>query len=140
MAGNFRKCKWCGGIFNFMGNQYCPNCLKQMDEDFTKVRKFVYENPNARVDDIAEETEVEPKMIMFFLREGRLELRQLDGSLTCEKCGAPIATGKLCHKCAQEMSGVLESTLPKQEKPQRPQVDITKKSKLHVNVTKGKEG
>jgi hypothetical protein len=114
-----------------------------MDEDFTKVRKFVYENPNARVEDIEEETEVDSKTIMFFLREGRLSLREPDGSIRCEQCGAPITTGKLCHKCAHNMSGVLERSIPRQEEPQKPQksqIDISKRSKLHVNVTNGKEG
>lgn len=137
---NFRKCKMCGSIFNFMGKPICPNCLKKMDEDFAKVRKFIYENPNARVEEISEETGVEPKMIMQFLREGRLELKVADGSITCEKCGVPISSGRLCHTCSQSLAGNMASVLPKSPVQQKQKPRVTdSKSKLHVSVSKGKE-
>jgi len=140
VAGSFRKCKWCGGIFTFMGNKFCPNCIKKMDENFGIVRKFIYENPNAGVSDVAEETGVEEEMILHFLREGRLEMKIADGSLKCEKCGVPIATGRLCHKCSQGLVNNLESTIPKPPNLEKPHMSVSSKSKLHVDVTKGKEG
>lgn len=137
---NFRKCKTCGSIFNFMGKPICPACLKKMDEDFAKVRKFIYENPNARVDEISEETGVEPKMIMQFLRDGRLELKTADGSIVCEKCGVPISTGRLCHTCSQDISNHMQSVLPKAPQQQKQKTVLTGgKSKLHVSVSQGKE-
>lgn len=137
---NFRKCKTCGNIFNFMGKPICPNCVKKMDEDFAKVRKFIYENPNARVEEISEETGVEPKMIMQFLREGRLELKVADGSLVCEKCGIPISSGRMCHTCSQSLSNNIASVLPKSPEQQKQKPKFTNnKSKLHVSVSKGKE-
>lgn len=137
---NFRKCKSCGSIFNFMGKPMCPNCIKKMDEDFAKVRKYIYENPNARAEEISEETGVDTKTIMQFLREGRLELRVADGSILCEKCGVPISSGRLCPTCSQNISNNMSSVLPKAPEPKKHQQELTGlKSKLHVNVAKGKE-
>ncbi len=137
MAGNFRKCKDCGKIFNFMGKSICPDCIKKRDEDFAKVRKYIYENPNARAEEIAEATEVDIKEILEFLKEGRLQLKHADGLLKCEKCGAPIATGTLCDRCTNSLNSHLRSALPqKEDKKPKSRLEMLEsmKSKLHVDI------
>ena len=59
---------------------------------------------------------MEPSQIQQWLREERLELTE--GSaiyLQCEKCGAPIRSGRFCEKCKYEMSMDLQSVLPKKQ-------------------------
>ena len=113
MSGGFKKCQWCGSIFSYVGHAFCPKCLTELDEKFVKIRKYLYENPNANVEMVAEATEVEAKVIKHFLREGRLQLKTSGGStLTCEKCGAPVTSGRLCENCMKNLSSQMESVLP----------------------------
>ncbi len=136
---SFRKCPSCGGIFSYMGKPMCSKCIKKNDEDYTKVRKYIYEHPNSHIDEVSEETDVPVKTIKQFLREGRLEMRNADGSLICEKCGAAITKGAICDKCKNELTSALASALPKEE-PKQPQKHETSgmkaKDKLHVDVSK----
>ncbi|MDL2237823.1 MerR family transcriptional regulator, partial [Christensenellaceae bacterium OttesenSCG-928-K19] len=78
MVNSFRTCQWCGGIYTYMGNPLCPKCVKEQEEDFQKVKKYLYENPGAGVEEVVEETEVDIKRVMHFLREGRLEMKNAD--------------------------------------------------------------
>lgn len=71
-------------------------------------------DPGVGIQDVAENCDVEPSQIQQWLREERLELTE--GSaiyLQCEKCGAPIRSGRFCEKCKYEMSMDLQSVLPK---------------------------
>ena len=72
------------------------------------------------IQDVSENCDVEPSQIQQWLREERLELTE--GSsilLNCEKCGAPIRSGRFCEKCKYDMAMDLQSVLPK--KPTAPQ-------------------
>ena len=51
-----------------------------------------------------------------YLREGRLVLARTVEWLKCERCDAPLATGRLCEKCAEELQrGV--GAAPSAERP-----------------------
>jgi uncharacterized membrane protein YvbJ len=117
---DIRSCRNCGKIFSFRGAYNCPDCVREIDEMFVKVRDYMYNNPRAHVEDICEGTGASREMVMDWLREGRLMANDnATPLLTCTKCGAPINTGKLCAKCAnafvsqvssasQEMGAVLK--------------------------------
>ena len=73
-------------------------------------------NPGVGIQDVSETCDVEPSQIQQWLREERLELTE--GSsilLNCEKCGAPIRSGRFCEKCKYDMSMDLQSVLPKKQ-------------------------
>ena len=114
---NIRNCRMCGHIFNYVaGPILCPHCREKMEAKFQEVKEYIRSNPGVGIQDVAEHCDVEPSQIQQWLREERLELTE--GSaiyLQCEKCGAPIRSGRFCEKCKYEMSMDLQSVLHKQQ-------------------------
>ncbi|MGE4484070.1 MAG: hypothetical protein AB7C97_03025 [Oscillospiraceae bacterium] len=96
-----KSCKFCGKLFKSMGSDVCPVCSVKLDEDFIRIREYLYDDPeNVNINEIAEKTGVAEKTILYFVNEGRLS-QKLDpsGSLKCAICGAQIRSGRLCQKC-----------------------------------------
>jgi flagellar operon protein (TIGR03826 family) len=102
-----RNCKRCGKIYNYTGSAVCGNCLRQEQEDFEKIREYLFKNPNSSTAEVSEATGIELKVISRFLKEGRLEADYIrmsdDSALTCEKCGKPIISGRFCEGCVKQM-------------------------------------
>ncbi|MBZ2174818.1 MerR family transcriptional regulator [Schnuerera sp. xch1] len=99
-----RNCSRCGKIYAYNGFNICPECRREDEEDFKKVKEYIDENPKANVAEVSEKVEVDSKKIIEFLRQGRLEIREESNLiLSCEKCGAPIRTGRFCEKCTVKM-------------------------------------
>ena len=52
--------------------------------------------------------EVDKKIIMYLIKEGRLIIDSPDGEggglLHCESCKKPVKTGRLCGTCAEKIS------------------------------------
>ncbi|MCR5650334.1 MAG: hypothetical protein K6F86_04065 [Lachnospiraceae bacterium] len=101
------NCRKCNKIFSTLAgfNTVCPECRKKDEEDFKRVKSFVWDHPGVTVDEAAEICNVSPKDIKEWLREERLSLA--DGSvadfLTCDRCGKPILKGRFCEKCKADM-------------------------------------
>ena len=70
---DIRNCKRCNRLFQYNGIKYCPKCVLELDEMFIKVRDYLYENKNANIAEVSEATGVEEKVILEFLRDGRLD-------------------------------------------------------------------
>lgn len=96
---DIRNCKRCNRLFQYNGIKYCPRCVLELDEAFIKVRDYLYKNPGANIVEVSEATGVEEKIILEFLRDGRLELKEPSPALTCERCEKPITTGRMCKEC-----------------------------------------
>lgn len=103
MAADIRQCKMCGKLFHSLGNPLCGECNDEMDRRFVKVRDFIYAHPEAGIPEIMEKTGVPEKNILMFLREERLVLEKSSGLLTCERCSKPIAGGRFCDECKNEL-------------------------------------
>ena len=89
-----RNCKMCGNLFNYTGSPLCPACNNKMEKKFSEVKDYIRENPTSSISVVSEETEV-PKESGVVIQ--------------CEKCGAPILTGRLCKECKRTMTKSLES-------------------------------
>ena len=115
-----RNCKKCGKLFNYVaGPGICPACLEKSEEDFQKVKEYIEQHPGVTVATTAEECEVEVGQIRQWLREERLTFSSTEGSdLVCEKCGAPILSGRFCDKCKLEVSRGLSDAIKKPDVPQ----------------------
>jgi flagellar operon protein (TIGR03826 family) len=112
------NCKKCGRIFADDGFDFCPICRNTEDEMFKKVKDYLYEYPGASVQQVSEETGVDAKKILKFLREGKLEIKDDSPNLIldCERCGTPIKTGRFCNKCIAEMQKEFKGAItPKEE-------------------------
>ena len=104
MALNAQACKRCGKLFNyFSGDKLCPNCRDEMEAKFQEVRKFISEHKGVSMAEVSEQCDVQATWIQKWLREERLELTEGSAiTLDCESCGAPIRSGRLCNRCADQ--------------------------------------
>jgi RNA polymerase-binding transcription factor DksA len=111
-------------MFNYVsGPPICDSCKKAIEESFQNVKQYIEENPRASLQQIAEENGVTTKQIQQWIREERL-MFSADSPLKlyCEKCGAPITTGRFCVTCKGKMADNLTDTFAK-PKVQLPQHD-----------------
>ncbi len=122
IALNIRNCKECGKLFQYDGvNKICYGCRKQDEEDFKRVKEFLYENPKETVTVVSEETEVCEEKILRYLRQGKLEITGDSPGilLDCESCGKAIRTGRFCEKCAHDIGKGFRSGFDRREKSSR---------------------
>lgn len=107
-----RNCRKCGRIFNYIGGaQICYACRQMEEEDFQRIKKYLYENPGATITQVSTDLEVSIEKIKRFLREGRLEITGDDGNiiLECENCGKSIKSGRYCAECERNLTSVLKT-------------------------------
>lgn len=116
-----RNCKECGKIFNYMeGAPVCPACAKKIEEKFEDVKEYIYDNPNASINQVAEDNEISVQQIKRWIREERLAFSDnSEIGIECEKCGAMIRTGRFCQACKRRLENTLGSMY--QEKRVAPQ-------------------
>ena len=102
-----RNCKRCGKVYNYNGSAVCATCVKEEQDDFEKVRDYLFAHPNSTTLQVSQDTGIDVKVISRFLKEGRLLSDDMalseDEELKCEKCGQSIKTGRFCEQCVQSM-------------------------------------
>jgi flagellar operon protein (TIGR03826 family) len=111
-----RNCRRCGRIYNYIGGApICAECKQLDEEDFQRVKKYLYENPGASLSQVSNVLEISVQKIKTFLKEGRLEIVGEEGNmiLSCEKCGKSIRTGRFCDECERELARDLQDTARK---------------------------
>ena len=113
MATDFKKCQRCGTIFQSRGKPYCVDCLDLYDKEFETVRDYIYDHPNANVEQISSETEISSKTIFSFIKEGRITMHH--PVLSCKICGKAIASGDTCEQCKANLLSKIQGSLPKRE-------------------------
>lgn len=143
------KCKRCKNLFNkIVDKDICPACMEKEEEEFQKVKDFLKRYPEKKLEEISEETGVDKKVILDFIREGRLQLAEIQGEgefalLTCERCGKSIVTGRFCEDCRKKLAALLSSD---GDKPSSRSLDEDKLSSRSPNfyfkdaIKKKKEG
>ncbi|AFS77318.1 flagellar operon protein YvyF [Gottschalkia acidurici 9a] len=134
---DIRSCLKCERAFSYDGEDLCPKCRYEDDEDFKIVKEYLYDNPGADVNKVTKETGVDLKKILRYLKEGRIEIAEGSANtlLSCERCGKAVNTGRFCKKCVAEMEkefkgaiGEIKPEAPKQEKKDSKKAD----EKMHV--------
>lgn len=115
-----KNCRKCRKLFNYIGGQpICPQCREELEKKFQEVKKYIQENRNASVVQVAEACEVEESQIRQWVREERLMFAE--GSVSgigCEVCGTPITSGRFCDKCKANMINDLSKAGRRPEQPQ----------------------
>ena len=54
-----KNCRRCKRLFNYLaGPQICPACREEIEAEFQKVKKYLFDNRNATIAQVAEECEV----------------------------------------------------------------------------------
>lgn len=108
-----RNCRKCGKVYTYLGgNPICPACKQLDEEDFKKVKDYLYRNPGAGLSQVSVDLEISVDKIKRFLKEGRLEIVSQDGNLflECEGCGKAINSGRFCDECERELASNFRST------------------------------
>ena len=99
-------CSRCGKLFNYIsGPRICPVCLKEFDDKFPEVKKYVYEHPHTGIAELSEAMNIPAKQIKRWIREERLSFA--DDSpigIECEGCGTTIKTGRDCPACKEKFA------------------------------------
>jgi hypothetical protein len=110
-----KQCDFCRMPFQSSGGKICRDCLIKLDEDFIKIRDYLYEHDNAGIEEVSEATGVSKKSIMHLLKEERLlvgdEHGYNGGILKCESCKRPINTGRMCAACKKEVLSALQESV-----------------------------
>lgn len=135
-----KNCPHCGKLFAYDGqHKLCKVCRKEEDDDFQKVKEYLWDNPHATIEEVYEETGVERELIIKFVKEDRLiaEGIDVDFMLECERCGASISRGRYCEKCQQELKEGFSADFKKKEKTS----DRREKDKMYIKdrIRKRKE-
>ena len=108
---NVRNCRKCGKMFNYVaGPPVCPSCKEALEKKFEEVKAFIRENKSAKINEIAQNCDVEQRQIEQWIREERL-IFATDSpvKIYCETCGAPIFTGRYCEKCKKNQANTFSS-------------------------------
>ena len=124
-----KNCRKCRSLFNYIaGPQICPQCREKLEAKFQDVKKYVYENKGASINQIAADCEVDVPQIQQWIREERLVFAEDSPiSINCESCGAMIKTGRFCANCKNAMANGLNSTIARPQAPTQ-QASRTKES------------
>ncbi len=91
-------------MFVHSANKLCPQCTKERNEEFAKVKDCLRRNLNARIHEVVAETGVSLERVREFITEGRLKIVPIDAQMKCEICGNNIRVGRICSKCEQELA------------------------------------
>ncbi len=125
-------CSRCGKLFVKTGNStLCPDCQKIEDEEFSKVEAYLWEHPNSSISEVSEKTDVKEKIILKFIREGRIVNKSSTSTYPCKRCGKPITHGEYCDECLAELRK--ESLRAKKEL-----MDKVKRDRMYIKYEKKK--
>ncbi len=128
------KCKLCKKPFQSMGLQFCPECMKEIDEKYKPVRDYLYEHPNASIEEVSEGTEVSERIILYYLKDGRLSMAKASGLLRCEQCGAAINSGRFCEKCMAKLDERMLQPMQRRLEQQKRALDASgSRSKMYTS-------
>ncbi len=100
-----RNCAECGKMFNYIGGPpLCSMCIKELEEKFQTVKEYIYDNPRASINEVAEENKVSIRQIKRWVREERLAFSEDSPTgIECKSCGKSIKTGCYCDKCKRAL-------------------------------------
>lgn len=95
--------------FKGMGKYACPRCRKFYYDDFGVIKKYIDENGETPMFDIAQSTGVNLDVVDMLFENGKLDLpKELKDAPRCERCGAFFPGGRYCKACIEETSkGIL---------------------------------
>lgn len=125
------NCKKCGRAFGADGNEYCTRCRVDPEEAFKKVKEYLYDHPGASVNEVHEETGVSERLILQFLRDDRIEIRESENTfLDCERCGTSITSGRYCDECAGAIKKGFQKVMTPKEKEEKKKRETVKNNRM----------
>ncbi len=109
---NLKNCKKCNRLFsaNDASSTLCSRCNEDIDDGFTRVREYIYDNPASSVKDVSMGTGISTEAILKWIRDGKIVLDKNAIISFCERCGEPMDDGsRFCPKCVKMLTDGLKS-------------------------------
>lgn len=134
------ECEYCQNLFNNTGGQkVCPRCAKELDEIFTRIRKYLYSTTErVTTATLVEKLDVPEKAVDYLIREDRLVLDRQGKSIgKCKICGAPTAGGALCEKCQKNFAAGIQKF--RQEQAAEKKTKQARSGSVHPMITNKKD-
>ena len=132
----FRNCPVCGTLFRYVSRYMCPACIEAEEKEFDTVRRYVRDHEGATISAVSEATGINQEKIIRFLKDGRLVARGLvlEGELTCERCGKPVAEGNMCDNCRADIFRDINRGLSgKTPEPPAAPRDTGSRNRMHIS-------
>ncbi|MDW7663174.1 MAG: MerR family transcriptional regulator [Bacillota bacterium] len=125
-----KNCKKCGRLFQAdNGVSLCSRCNEDIDDEFTRVREYIYDNPSSSVKDVSSGTGVHTDAILKWIREGKIVLGSNSNIAFCERCGEPTTGSRFCPKCVKDLATGLKAGLEDSNHKQQVGMHIKESSK-----------
>jgi flagellar operon protein (TIGR03826 family) len=118
--GELMNCSNCDRLF--VKNKFrdvCDVCYKEEEKAFDIVYNFIRkkENRTASMAEVVAKTGVEEKLIIKFIKSGRIKLTHLPNlGYPCDHCGATIREGRLCEDCTNDIRSQIQQLEAEQER------------------------
>lgn len=101
-------------MFDATFGRYCNKCTALFDEEYKRVKDYLWDHREATLTEVAEDCDVSTKTIKKWIREERLEFKNAEGSgMFCESCGKAVSSGKYCPECKKNIANMLQEAVPK---------------------------
>ena len=107
---NLANCSICGRLYNRTPREMCPNCMREEEETFERVRQYIKTNGQATMKEICEALEISEDRLIRFLKDGRL-MSSSTLNFPCEGCGKPIQTGRYCDGCRRNLKSSMSKAI-----------------------------
>ncbi len=136
-----KNCVNCGRLFGYEGRyEKCKKCRDEQEDEFKKVKEFLWKNPGSSIEKIHKNTGVKKNLILRFANEGRLTVEGLDigNELTCERCGKSISKGRFCLECQQVLIDGFKKDKKKRKKEKDNRKNTDEKMFLKDRIKKRK--
>lgn len=132
MSLNVTNCPKCGKIMVKGIHDLCPNCIREIEQQYDKCLKYLRENHKTTLIELSEATGVSVNMITRFIREGRISIANAPNmNYGCEVCGTSIREGAMCESCRQKL---LKDANNLAEDAQRKQEQLKQENKISFNI------
>lgn len=102
------ECQYCGGEVRLVekGTYRCQNCGKDNYDYFQTIRNYLEQMGARSALEIERDTGIPRRVVEYLLKQDYLEIPRLSPvRISCERCGSPIRSGRLCELCMRDRGG-----------------------------------
>lgn len=105
MGMNLGNCPRCGKLFAKTFKDICPNCVKDIEQEYEVCLNYLREEKSATIQEVSEATGVSIRQITKFIKEGRISVANNPNMMyPCEVCGVLIREGNMCDSCRTRLT------------------------------------